>query len=178
MAIITEDQIIGDTLIDIANQMMIAARTAPKTRGYNNLVFAIITGDDIKKISEKMKEIGERTKMDFFIRDAANVLQSHAILLLGAKIKTTDLSNCNYCGTGNCTQKEKSPDVPCAFNNIDLGIALGSAVSVAALHHADNRIMFSVGKAAIELGILAADALIVIGIPLSSTSKNPFFDRG
>jgi glycerol-3-phosphate dehydrogenase subunit C len=39
----------------------------------------------------------------------------------------------------------------CAFNSHDLGIAVGSAVSIAADFHADNRVMYSLGKAAVEL---------------------------
>jgi uncharacterized ferredoxin-like protein len=37
--------------------------------------------------------------------------------------------------------------------------------------------MFSVGRAAVELGLLGPDVKIAMGIPLSVTGKNPFFDR-
>ncbi|MGD0658918.1 MAG: DUF2148 domain-containing protein [Syntrophorhabdales bacterium] len=39
----------------------------------------------------------------------------------------------------------------------------------------DNRIMYTVGAAAKALRLLDSD--IIIGIPLSATGKNPFFDR-
>ncbi|MCK4639266.1 MAG: ferredoxin domain-containing protein, partial [Bacteroidales bacterium] len=41
----------------------------------------------------------------------------------------------------------------------------------------DNRIMYTAGQAVIELGLLGEDVKIVYVIPLSATSKNPFFDR-
>jgi len=45
------------------------------------------------------------------------------------------------------------------------------------LNLVDNRIMFSIGKAAKELKLLGEEAEIIYGIPLSSTGKSPFFDR-
>ncbi len=72
--------------------------------------------------------------------------------------------------------KDEFPEVPCAVNTVDVGIAIGSACSVAADHRVDSRVMFSVGCAAIELGMMPG-CTSVYGIPISSTSKNPFFDR-
>jgi len=58
---------------------------------------------------------------------------------------------------------------------LDLGIAVGSAVKVASDLNVDNRVMFTVGVAARALGYMRAD--VVIGIPLSATGKNIYFDR-
>jgi len=41
----------------------------------------------------------------------------------------------------------------------------------------DNRIMHSVGKAAVDLKLLSEDVKIAYGIPLYIGSKNVFFDR-
>ena len=84
--------------------------------------------------------------------------------------------NCGFCGHPSCERLEESNGV-CAYNAMDLGIALGSAASLAASFHIDNRLMFSVGKAVIELGLLGKGVVQAIGIPLSATGKNPFFDR-
>ena len=59
----------------------------------------------------------------------------------------------------------------------DLGIALGSAASVAADHRADCRIMYTIGKAAVRLGLLGPEVEIAHGIPLSVTGKSIYFDR-
>jgi uncharacterized ferredoxin-like protein len=99
------------------------------------------------------------------------------LLLIGTKIKPMGLSHCGMCGFENCDEKDRHPDHPCAFNTGDLGIAIGSAVSVAADARVDNRVMFSVGKAVKEMKLLGEDVKIIYGIPLSAGGKNPFFDR-
>jgi uncharacterized ferredoxin-like protein len=64
----------------------------------------------------------------------------------------------------------------CIFQAMDLGIALCSSAKLAAELGIDNRMMYTVGAAAQSLGLLDSD--IIIGIPLSVTGKNPYFDRG
>jgi uncharacterized ferredoxin-like protein len=59
----------------------------------------------------------------------------------------------------------------------DLGIAIGSAVAVAADRRVDTRIMYSIGYAMLHFGMLPGDVVVAHGIPLSASSKNPFFDR-
>lgn len=172
-----EANILKDFLKDIAHRMMLAARTAPKARGNENLVLKVVYEEDIKTISKKMEEIGIREDMAFFRRDASNVKKSPAMLLIGTLINPIELKRCGYCGFKNCKEKKKYKITPCAFNSIDLGIATGAAVSVAADNRADNRVMFSVGYAVKELGLLGKDVFDILGIPLSGTSKNPFFDR-
>ncbi|MCF8299403.1 MAG: DUF2148 domain-containing protein [Saprospiraceae bacterium] len=177
MAIIKEEQIINETVIEIAKKIIIAARTAPKARGKNNLVTAIVTGDDIKVFSDKMIGISQQTGEAFFARDAANILNAEAIVLLGSKYETYGLKKCGYCGFKSCDDPTRPKTTACAFHNVDLGIAIGSAVSIASNHRIDNRIMYTIGQAALELNIFDKDVKIVFGIPLSVTSKSPFFDR-
>ena len=59
----------------------------------------------------------------------------------------------------------------------DLGIALGSAVKTAQIHNVDNRIMYTGGVAAINLGFLEKKCTIAFAIPISATGKNIYFDR-
>jgi uncharacterized ferredoxin-like protein len=178
MAILSEDKLKANSLLEIAGLMLIAARTAPKGRGRDNIYGLVITGEDIQKLADKMTEIGNSTAQSFFLRDAGNLAHASAVVLLGARVSPANLTNCGYCGHETCSNKEKFPDAPCAFNSLDLGIAIGSAVSVAANHHADNRVMFSAGKAALALGFFPADTRIALAIPLAAMAKNPFFDRG
>ena len=173
----TEENIRTKTVLAVAKRMMLAARTAPKARGVDNLEIALVENQTIELLSEKMKEIGNEKNINFFIRDSENILKATAIVIIGTKIKSMGLTKCGYCGFKNCEEKEKYPDVPCALNSNDLGIAIGSAVSIAMDGRIDNRVMFSIGNAAIELGLLGEDVKIAFGIPLSATSKNPFFDR-
>ena len=173
----SEENLRPSSIKDIAAKILLAARTAPKARGVDNLVLAVATGETINLISEKMKEIGAaEEKYRFFLRDAENILHAEAVVLISTKIKTNAL-NCGLCGYPDCDTKQLVPMAPCVFNTNDLGIAIGSAVSIAADHRVDNRVMFSIGIAVRELRLLGDEAAIIFGIPLSVSGKSPFFDR-
>ncbi len=176
---IQEEEIRDNMVIRIAEEMLTAARTAPKARGVDNLVLAMATGNDIELIAKKMEEIGNRPDgTPSFTRDAGNIRNAQAIILLGTRIKSQGVKLCGRCGFKNCDEKDKHPDFPCTFNTGDLGIAIGSAVSVAMDHRVDNRVMYTIGEALRELKLLGEDVKIAFGIPLSVSAKNPFFDRG
>jgi uncharacterized ferredoxin-like protein len=177
MKMIKEEELRFETVKQVAQKMLLAARTAPKGRGADNLVLALVESDEIKKISEKLKEMGQKYDVPAFLRDADNILSAPVMILLGTKIKPIGLKKCGFCGFENCAQKEMHPQIPCAYNTGDLGVALGSAVSVAMDNRVDNRIMYTVGLAVLEMGFLGKDVRIVYAVPLSATSKNPFFDR-
>ena len=178
MAIYKEDKILDEIIPELAKKIIVAARTAPKTRGMNNLITAVLTSTDISLLANKMKEIGEAHDNHIFLRDSHNVRDgAKAVVLLGCKINTAGLQLCGLCGFENCDEKNKYPDTPCSFNTTDLGIAVGSAVATAADLRIDNRVMYTIGMAAKELNQLGDDCKIIYGIPLSASSKNPFFDR-
>ncbi len=178
MSILSENEIRSETVIALAKKMMLAARTAPKGRGVDNLLIALADKEAIKEISNHMKLMAEEGRgAGFFIRDAENILLSEAIVLIGTKISAMGLKQCGLCGFKDCEEKNRHPKHPCSFNTGDLGIAIGSAVSIACDARIDNRIMFSVGKAAKEMNLLGEEAAIIYAIPLSASAKNPFFDR-
>ena len=177
MSLIYEEEINAGVLVRVAEKMLIAARTAPKGKGADNLVLALVQKEEIKKIAAKMKEIGEQLELNAFVRDSGNILCSPVMLILGTRIKSMGLKKCGMCGFKNCAEKEKNINVPCVFNTGDLGIAMGSAVSVAMDNRIDNRIMYTAGQAILDLGILNKDVKIIYCIPLSGGPKNIFFDR-
>ncbi|NSW45481.1 MAG: ferredoxin [Bacteroidales bacterium] len=166
-----------NSIIEIAKKMMLAARTAPKARGTDNVCIFLLTGEEITKLAAHMKFIAQRDQIAFFERDAINLEQSSAIIILGTPYKSLGLKNCGWCGFNTCNEKEKHANHPCVYNVHDLGIAIGSAVSIAADNRIDNRVMFSIGKAALELNYFPTDIKMAFGIPLSASGKNPFFDR-
>ena len=174
---IKENEFNKEALTEIAKKMAIAARTAPKSRGIDNIEIAIADDEDINKIIAKMDEISIKENQDFFARDAKNLKDSAALLLLGVKINPVNLPYCGICGMKNCETKNKKPGIPCAFNTIDLGIAIGSAASVAMDNRVDNRVMYTVGIAARDLELMSNEIAIVCGIPLSAKGKNIYFDR-
>jgi len=177
MIIQDQDDMQRDYLLATARAMAVAARTAPKGRGTDNLVVRIVTDDDVAPIVATMREIGRATGQAFFERDAANVEQAGIVVLLGTRIEPLGLKVCGMCGFADCEEKRRHPAVPCVFNTGDLGIALGSAVAVAADRRVDNRIMYTVGQAVKRLGWLGKDVPVIYGIPLSASAKSPFFDR-
>lgn len=164
-------------LIQAAEQLCVAARTAPKGKGKDLLVTAIVTGAEKDLLSQKMREIAERDQLPFFSRDAGNVDGVEVVVLFGSRKEPLGLPGCGYCGFPNCAAMAKAGAF-CSFNVGDLGIAVGSAASRAADLRLDNRVMYSLGKAALELGLLGQEIAIAYGIPLSATGKSPFFDRG
>jgi len=174
-----EENIRKDMVKRVAEEMLTAARTAPKAKGIDNLVLAMATGTDIEEIAGKMDEIGNRPDgTPSFIRDAANIRSAQALVLLGTRVRSQGVKLCGRCGFANCDEKDKHPDFPCTFNTGDLGIAIGSAVSIAMDHRVDNRVMYTIGQAVLEMKLLGEDVKIAFGIPLSVSSKSPFFDRG
>lgn len=161
-----------------AEQMMSAARTAPKGKGADNLVIAVIEKKDLKEISDALiKFAREKNAAEFFFRDAKNLLSADALFIIGTRYKPAKVSPCGMCGFKDCSENEQHPGHPCVINVTDLGIAIGSAVSVASNLHIDNRIMYTVGQVVLDLKLLGDDVKIAYGIPLSVSSKNPFFDR-
>jgi uncharacterized ferredoxin-like protein len=160
----------------ISDMMALAAKTAPKGRGSDNITTLVLDGEEKDTLADEMREIAKSTGAAFFERDAGNIDRSHLVVLIGAKNNPVGL-DCGFCGFHNCAELIRSGG-RCAFNITDLGIAIGSAVSVAANHRIDNRVMFSAGKAAINLKIFPEEVTLCFGIPLSSGSKSIFFDRG
>ncbi len=161
-----------------AHAMMIAARTAPKGKGKDNLVIMSVDKEGRDAIAAHMKlMVDEGRAAMFFLRDAANLESADGLILIGTVIKPMRLTHCGLCGLETCENKDTKPDVPCAFNTGDLGIATGSAVSRAADYRIDNRVMFSIGMAVRELGIMGEDVKIINSIPLSIKGKNIFMDR-
>jgi len=177
MGFYKEEDLRAQAVRQVAERMAIAARTAPKGRGVDNLVIGVVEKDVIQEIAAKMKEMAEREDLPGFSRDAGNILEAEAMVLIGTKLNAIGLKYCGLCGFKNCAERNEHPEHPCAFNTGDLGIAIGSAVSVAMEARVDNRIMYTVGMAVREMKLLGDDVKVVYGIPLSAGPKNPFFDR-
>ncbi|MBU0501725.1 MAG: DUF2148 domain-containing protein [bacterium] len=165
-----------EILEKVAEEMCLAARTAPKAKGLDLLEIAVVKAKTLEKLSAEMLKIGRENDHPTFLRDGENILSAQVVVLMGSKKQTIGLRCCGFCGFANCSEAEKAGAL-CAYNSGDLGIAIGSAASVAADHRLDSRIMYTAGKAAINLNLLGKGVKVAYGIPLSATGKNPFFDR-
>ena len=161
--VIDERECRREEMAAIARQIMIAGRTAPKGKGIDIIEIVTVTGETIAELAGAVRDASAATGMKFFLRDAENIRQADAVILVGSRSSVMSL-NCGYCGYPTCVAKNEHPDVPCAIT------------AKAADLRVDSRVMFSVGFAARRIGLLT-DCHAVYAIPLSASSKNPFFDR-
>lgn len=171
-----------DGLRIVAELMAVAARTAPKSGGVDDIEIKILDGSELARLGDEMAAYGERNGLKSFDRDGGNVKASGAVVLIGVKKAKPLGINCGACGFSDCKGLADAPQTDgqfngphCAFKLLDLGIALGSAVKTASIMNADNRIMYRIGAVAYEMKLM--DSSVIMGIPLSSTGKSIFFDR-
>ena len=171
----------SNVLQTVAELMEISAITAPKAAGKDYLVTKILNEAECQQLGKEMITYGQETGKKNFDRDGANVEHSAAVLLIGMKNAAPVGLNCGACGLAKCLQintGEKGSEFlgpQCLFRVLDLGIALGSAVKTASTLNIDNRIMYRIGTVARKLKFIDAD--FVMGIPLSVSGKNIYFDR-
>lgn len=171
----------------VARLMAASARTAPKAGGKDFLEIVVITKDeDLKKIAESMRAYAPKsTNEAFWLRDASNIENSQALLLIGLGKPVTAGYDCGGCGYPTCAEFAKSRQMQekemgytgphCVMRMMDIGVALSSAAKTASLHNVDNRVQQRVGAAARALGYIKAE--VAMGIPVSITGKSIFFDR-
>jgi len=187
--------------IEIAVKLMaVAARTAPKTGGLDFIKIRVLTNEEKAQVAYKMEELaeikknilgrkdptrGEAGRIDW-ISDAKAVTNSDVLILIGIQGKKVQNFNCGGCGFSTCAEMAKTKplsveekDFPgpfCIFRVMDLSIAVCSAAKIAMDLNVDNRMMQKIGIASLKLGFLKPCDLI-IGLPLSVSGKNIYFDR-
>lgn len=167
--------------------MAASARTAPKAGGKDFLEIVVITKDeDLKKISDAMKEYAPKSANEaFWLRDALNIENSQALLLIGLTKPVTAGYDCGACGYPTCAEFAKNKQMKdkemgytgphCVMRMMDIGVALSSAAKTASLLNVDCRVQQRVGAAAKNIGLIKAE--VAMGIPVSITGKSIYFDR-
>jgi uncharacterized ferredoxin-like protein len=163
-----------------AGLMELAARTAPKSAGQDYIRTKVIAGEELVILAAAMDSYGKEKNAVNFDRDGENIRQSDALLLISLDKAAPVGLNCGACGYNRCVdlKAEEGPEFVgplCAWRVLDLGIALGSAAKTAGILNADNRIMYRPGVVARKTGIIEGD--LVVGIPISASGKNIYFDR-
>lgn len=175
--IYTADATEREAVLATARRMCAAARTAPKAKGIDHIETLVLTGADKDQVAYELERLSEPLGYKFFLRDAGNVRDAQALVLIGVREGARGLNDgCRHCHFESCADCAEKGGV-CVYDPMDLGIAIGSAVAVAADDRVDNRVLFSAGRAAMSLGLMGEDVRMVMGIPLSIKGKNPFFDR-
>jgi uncharacterized ferredoxin-like protein len=173
-----------EAVLEVAKMMLVSARTAPKTGGVDDVLTCLVDGDELESVARAMDEIGDERGIEGFHRDAKNVRDSDAVVLIGVRGSKKYALDCGACGYRTCDEFEKADRIKgldfigptCLFKALDLGIALGSAVKTASLLNVDNRIMYRIGAAAVRLRMLP-EATVIMGIPVSAKGKSIYYDR-
>jgi uncharacterized ferredoxin-like protein len=171
----------------VAELMALSARTAPKGRGQDSIAIKVVAGEELQKLALEVRRLGEENALKFFLRDAGNLEQSEACVLIGSRALDVVGLDCGGCGFATCdemlaaqmafaSQKKPFRGPNCVIKMADLGIALGSAAKTASLHNVDNRVMFTAGVAALSLGWLEG-CLVAYALPLKASGKSIYFDR-
>lgn len=167
--------------------MAASARTAPKAGGKDFIEIVVVTKDeDLTKIADAMKEYAPKsTNEAYWLRDASNIENSQALLLIGLSKPVTAGYDCGGCGYPTCAEFAKGRQMKdkdmgytgphCIMRMIDIGVALSSAAKTASLLNVDNRVQQRVGAAAKAIGLIRGE--VVLGIPVSITGKSIYFDR-
>ncbi len=169
-------ELIREGLDIVSYLLVIDAITAPKGVGRDDIVVEVVKNEEEKKrILEQSKLIAKRSGFGFYERDARNCEPVTHIILVGYKLFYHGF-DCGFCGFESCKECEKKGGM-CAISVTDAGIAIGSLVKLSSTFGVDNRIMLSIGQAAKEIGYFKEKVGGAYGIPLSATTKNPFFDR-
>jgi len=184
MPIIRSEKAEKKAILEVSRLMLVSARTAPKSGGVDDVLTAIVYGNEKDSLAKEMEKIAEERKNEGFKRDGKNVKDSEAIVLIGVRGTESFEFGCGSCGYANCDEFQKAEKKlgqdfigpNCVFKALDLGIALGSAAKTAGIHNVDNRIMYRVGVAAKRLKLLP-EASVIMGIPVSAKGKNIYFDR-
>lgn len=189
MPLMTASQAENEAVLTAAALIMAAITTAPKGRGVSEVNSVLLRAEEIERLASAMEahDPHKAVPVGIFGRDAQNIRKAAALLLIGVKgtvpKKPETPLNCGACGYPSCSElirakKKRGEDFVgplCAFQILDLGIALGVAAKIAGELNIDNRLMYSAGAAAMDMGFLNAD--LIVALPLSVSAKNIFFDR-
>ena len=145
-----------EAVLAAAKLMIVSARTAPKGGGRDFITAAIVIGEDKEKLADKMVEMKVGYNQQANTKESMNVRNADAVVLLGAKIEEKD-------------------EAMQSLRQVDLGIAIGSAVKTASILNIDNRVFATIGIAAMGLKLIEGNS--AYGIALSVRGSNIFFDR-
>lgn len=173
----------------------ISIRTAPKSAGVDDIAYKVLSDEEKSQVGAQTRKICAEFKKDKpaqvqkaialdWLSDADAVERSDCLILIGVNGRKPLGFNCGGCGFKGCQEflSARPPETIfmagpfCMFKLLDLGIAVSSAAQAAANFNIDNRIMYRAGLAGYRLALLK-ECNPLIGVPLSATGKNIYFDR-
>jgi uncharacterized ferredoxin-like protein len=186
----------AETVRAVARLCAAAAVTAPKSGGQllargKPLFIETVFIDDkaiLHRLTEWMRARGTERKQAIWFRDAAVGERVDGVLFIGLKDWYPPIYDCGACGYATCAEFMEATKAlradseafefagpQCNLRDIDLGIAVGSAVKTASLNSIDTRCQTRIAVAARKLGLIKAD--VAVALSMSLTHKNPGFDN-
>jgi uncharacterized ferredoxin-like protein len=186
----------AETIRTVARLCAAAAVTAPKSggqlfaRGKPLFVETVFIDEPamLKRLAEWMRARGTERRQAIWFRDAAVAERIDGVLFIGLKGWYPPIYDCGACGYATCAEfmeatrplREESAAYEfagpqCNLRDIDLGIAVGSAVKAASMNGVDTRCQTRIAVAARKLGLIEAD--VAVALSMSVTHKNPGFDN-
>ena len=144
--------------------------------------------DTLKQLANWLRQRGSERRQEIWFRDAAVAERIDGVLFVGLKGWYPPIYDCGACGYATCaefveetkalranSEKFEFAGPHCNLRDIDLGIAVGSAVKTASINNIDTRCQTRIAVAARKMGLIGAD--IAVGLSMSVTHKNPGFDN-
>jgi uncharacterized ferredoxin-like protein len=95
-------------VLGTANLMVVAARTAPKSGGVDDIFTAVVVGPEIGFLADDMEKIGAERKVKEWAQQALEVSNSDAVVLIGVRGTKRYVTNCGACGYESCSEFEKA----------------------------------------------------------------------
>jgi uncharacterized ferredoxin-like protein len=180
-----------NSAIIAARLLLASATTSPRVGGVGECTVHIIDDEcDIEDLCSQIEEMSEENKAwEFFKRDAMILRDADAVLVVTSLRSLTDPSdiNCNMCGRLVCDDLRAEPKLPkepgvaftgplCSFRANNIAYAIDGIVSLARNLGIDYGVYWSVGAAAMRMGILPKATGFALGVGISVTEKSPFRD--
>ena len=178
--------------VRVAARLILASgTTTPRVGGVGECTIHIIDDPcDIEDVCQKMEEMaGIKKSWSFFNRDAAMLRDADALLIATSLRCLNDQAdiNCNMCGKLVCEylkEEEKLPRDPdvaytgplCTFRATNIAYAVDGMMNQARHLGIDTGTYWSMGAAAMRMGIIPRDTGFAMGMAISITEKSPFRD--
>jgi uncharacterized ferredoxin-like protein len=178
--------------VRIAARLILASgTTTPRVGGVGECTIHIMEDDgDIEDLCQKMEEMAEIKKSwEFFKRDAAMLRDADALLITTSLRSLTDPAdiNCNMCGKMVCEYLKAEAKLPadpevafigplCTFRATNIAYAVDGMVCAARNMGIDYGVYWSVGAAAMRMGVLPRATGFALAVAISITEKSPFRD--
>ena len=91
---------------DIANFKLISAKTAPKAKGEDDVLFKIATEKEKDKIAKRMRELAEERGKNWE-RDANSIDTAQSLVIVGVRGRKPIGLDCGICGM-TCEELKKT----------------------------------------------------------------------